>query len=195
MCLTRPSCRSCFPLPRPTCASCARLRPQNRAIGPSRLSVPSAPHSLSSLPLQTGRPSWSLRKNKVRLFKTYYQSGGYSPVLTDRHTLGCVGSTAPPPPARTYPGGADASDSAAAAPAAAPQMIDGFEIPPDIDIPPNAAAGGGDAAVGAGAGDGGGDAQSGAGGGGGDKICPTCTFANPPDAGPDCEMCGLPLSG
>ncbi|GAA5955583.1 hypothetical protein JCM8115_006796 [Rhodotorula mucilaginosa] len=101
---------------------------------------------------------------------------------------------APPPPARTYPGGADASDSAAAAagaPAAAPQMIDGFEIPPDIDVPPNAAAAaGGDAAAGA---DGVG-AQSG-GGGGGDKICPTCTFANPPDAGPDCEMCGLPLSG
>ncbi|KAG8881831.1 nuclear protein localization protein 4, partial [Tulasnella sp. 403] len=32
------------------------------------------------------------------------------------------------------------------------------------------------------------------GGGGGGKVCPHCTFENPP-GGVDCEVCGLPLSG
>ncbi|POY73659.1 hypothetical protein BMF94_3194 [Rhodotorula taiwanensis] len=90
---------------------------------------------------------------------------------------------APAPPARTYPGGADASEQAP------PQTIDGFEIPPDIDVPPEAR-GGGNAASGA-ASDAGG---AGAGAAGAEKICPTCTFANPPDAGDDCQVCGLPLN-
>jgi nuclear protein localization family protein 4 len=30
-------------------------------------------------------------------------------------------------------------------------------------------------------------------GAGGIRICPHCTFENPPGGGTDCEVCGLPL--
>ena len=77
------------------------------------------------------------------------------------------------------------------------QMIDGFEIPPDVDIPPESfggGGGGGDNAMGGGAG--GGDAgAAGGGGGGGTIICPHCTFENAVGGGQDCEICGLPLAG
>ncbi|GAA6031144.1 hypothetical protein JCM8097_004025 [Rhodosporidiobolus ruineniae] len=94
---------------------------------------------------------------------------------------------APPPPARTYPGG-DASSSSAQQ--QQPQMTDdGFEIPPDIDMPPDTSSSGA-GAVGADAGGGGG----GDGGAGGIRICPHCTFENA-HGGQDCEICGLPLAG
>ncbi|BGP15193.1 nuclear protein localization protein 4 [Rhodosporidiobolus nylandii] len=67
---------------------------------------------------------------------------------------------APAPPPRTYPGG-DASSSGQQQ----PQTIDGFEIPPDIDMPPDT--GMQDAGV-AGAGGGG----AGGAAAGGPKICP-----------------------
>lgn len=71
------------------------------------------------------------------------------------------------------------------------QMIDGFEIPPDVGVPPEAfnqqaQGGGGDNATAAGGG-GGNDA-------GGMQVCPHCTFENNPGA-QDCDICGLPLSG
>ncbi|GAA5889832.1 hypothetical protein JCM5296_002356 [Sporobolomyces johnsonii] len=91
---------------------------------------------------------------------------------------------APQPPPRTYPGGVDAQLPT--------QTLDGFEIPPDVDVPPDVDMGasfaGGDAGGAAGA-------DAGGGGGGGERICPHCTFSNPPGGGPDCEICGLPLSG
>ncbi|GAA6016093.1 hypothetical protein JCM10207_004441 [Rhodosporidiobolus poonsookiae] len=97
---------------------------------------------------------------------------------------------APPVPNRDYPG----ADSSFSADQQQPQTIDGFEIPPDIDIPPDTGFGG----PGAGAGAAGGDARAGDGGGdgaaGGVRICPHCTFENA-HGGQDCEICGLPLAG
>ncbi|BGO98579.1 Nuclear protein localization protein 4 [Rhodotorula toruloides] len=91
---------------------------------------------------------------------------------------------APAPPPRTYPGGSDSS-----AQQHPTQTLDGFDIPPDIDMPPEASGSGSGAAADLGA-------AAGAGAGvGGAKVCPHCTFENPPDAGADCEVCGLPLSG
>ncbi|KAM0746514.1 polyubiquitin-tagged protein recognition complex, Npl4 component [Meredithblackwellia eburnea MCA 4105] len=64
---------------------------------------------------------------------------------------------------------------------------DGFEIPPDVDVPPDHS---GDVsmddvhAAGGGAG----------GSGGGMVVCPHCTFENNPGTS-DCEICGLPLAG
>ncbi|BGP61695.1 hypothetical protein NBRC10512_002860 [Rhodotorula toruloides] len=84
---------------------------------------------------------------------------------------------APAPPPRTYPGGSDSS-----AQQQPTQTLDGFDIPPDIDMPPETSASGSGAAADLGA-------------AGGAKVCPHCTFENPPDAGADCEVCGLPLSG
>ena len=71
------------------------------------------------------------------------------------------------------------------------QMIDGFEIPPDVDIPPESFGGGGDNAMGGDAGVG----NAGAAGGGGTIVCPHCTFENAVGGGQDCEICGLPLAG
>ncbi|GAA5970520.1 hypothetical protein JCM11641_007337 [Rhodosporidiobolus odoratus] len=81
---------------------------------------------------------------------------------------------------------------------------DGFEIPPDIDMPPEdrtggagAGAGGGGASEAGGGGGGGGGAGAGdnsGAGAGGIRICPHCTFENA-HGGQDCEICGLPLSG
>ncbi|SCV70841.1 BQ2448_3603 [Microbotryum intermedium] len=88
----------------------------------------------------------------------------------------------------------------------APQTFDdGFEIPPDVDVPPDAYhhdmqdvsmanAGGGNGGGENGGGGGGGENGGGGGGGGtgGAKVCPHCTFEN--EAGStDCDMCGLPL--
>ncbi|GAA5975266.1 hypothetical protein JCM5350_000215 [Sporobolomyces pararoseus] len=77
------------------------------------------------------------------------------------------------------------------------RMIDGFEIPPDVDVPPEAFNQnnnndndqGNDNAMTGGNGGGGGG-----GGGGGMQVCPHCTFENNPGV-QDCEICGLPLSG
>ena len=67
------------------------------------------------------------------------------------------------------------------------QFIDGFEIPPDVDVPPEAFGQHQDVDMDAGGGGGGGAAA------GGVKVCPHCTFEN--DAGAtDCDVCGLPLS-
>lgn len=77
------------------------------------------------------------------------------------------------------------------------RMIDGFEIPPDVDVPPEAFNQnnnndndqGNDNAM-----TGGGNGGGGGGGGGGMQVCPHCTFENNPGV-QDCEICGLPLSG
>ncbi|GAA5994194.1 nuclear protein localization protein 4 [Rhodotorula paludigena] len=96
---------------------------------------------------------------------------------------------APAPPARTYPGGSDADQQQ-------PQTIDGFEIPPDIDVPPeSASASGANTAAGAGHGDVAMDGSGAADAPGGMRVCPHCTFENPPGGGQDCEVCGLPLQG
>lgn len=96
---------------------------------------------------------------------------------------------APAPPARTYPGGSDADQQQ-------PQTIDGFEIPPDIDVPPeSASASGANTAAGAGHGDVAMDGSGAAAAPGGMRVCPHCTFENPPGGGQDCEVCGLPLQG
>lgn len=65
------------------------------------------------------------------------------------------------------------------------QMIDGFEIPPDVDVPPELTRA--DDGTNAGT-------PAAAGGGGGMQVCPHCTFENNPGV-QDCEICGLPLSG
>ncbi|GAA5894513.1 hypothetical protein JCM8208_006261 [Rhodotorula glutinis] len=92
---------------------------------------------------------------------------------------------APQPPARNYPGAQQPQ-----------QTLDGFDIPPDVDVPPSAAGAGafGDE-TGAAGGAGGADAGAGGGGDDGIKVCPHCTFENGPGAGQDCEVCGLPLAG
>lgn len=86
--------------------------------------------------------------------------------------------TAPSVPPRTYPGGTDT------------KFDDGFEIPPDVDVPPDTSFGDVDMA---GPGDG-----DGAGGGGGEEggvvVCPHCTFENAVGS-MDCDICGLPLAG
>ncbi|KAI5475892.1 nuclear protein localization protein 4-like protein [Pseudohyphozyma bogoriensis] len=93
-------------------------------------------------------------------------------------------SEAPAAPARDYPGAGESAPE---------RFDDGFEIPPDVDVPPDFGGGGG----------GGGDVEMGddAGGGGGGGAnangmiaCPHCTFENNPGA-TDCDVCGLPLSG
>ncbi|GAA5967365.1 hypothetical protein JCM3765_000502 [Sporobolomyces pararoseus] len=94
-------------------------------------------------------------------------------------------------PTKDYPGGGGIGEEK--------QMIDGFEIPPDVDVPPEAFNNnnnnntnndngqGNDNAMG------GGDGNA-AGGAGGMQVCPHCTFENNPGV-QDCEICGLPLSG
>ncbi|GAA5869997.1 hypothetical protein JCM8547_001437 [Rhodosporidiobolus lusitaniae] len=89
---------------------------------------------------------------------------------------------APSPPTRDYPGASSSSQQPTT-------TADGFEIPPDIDQPPSAFAGGDVDMGGSGGGGGGGGA-----GDGGVRICPHCTFENA-HGGQDCEICGLPLSG
>lgn len=95
----------------------------------------------------------------------------------------------PEAPKRDYPGAGGQ-----------PQMIDGFEIPPDVDVPPEVY----DAVAGGGTGSG--QAASGAATPAGmdesmrraadtGRVCPHCTFENTPGAAGDCEVCGLPLSG
>ncbi|KPV77506.1 uncharacterized protein RHOBADRAFT_31231 [Rhodotorula graminis WP1] len=93
---------------------------------------------------------------------------------------------APQPPARDYPGAQQPQ-----------QTLDGFDIPPDVDVPPSAAGVGGAFGdeSGAAGGAGGADAGAGAAGDDGIKVCPHCTFENGPGAGQDCEVCGLPLAG
>lgn len=152
----------------------ATKRPTDRSISTQRLLGAALAQLFAS-------PSW---QTFLVVAQEQGASQSCSRVPTDRaHAGKIIGYTAPAPPARTYPGGADASEQAP------PQTIDGFEIPPDIDVPPEAR-GGGNAASGA-ASDAGG---AGAGAAGAEKICPTCTFANPPDAGDDCQVCGLPLN-
>lgn len=168
----------------PTSDLCARSRRSDRATARSRRNANSAPLSRNSLLPRTGKHSSSSRRNTVSPRLRPLRRLTWL-ILTDP----TLSPLAPPPPARTYPGGADAPGPSEGA---APQTIDGFDIPPDVDVPPQArggdAAGSTDDALAA-------AAAEEASGDGGDKICPTCTFANPPDAGPDCEMCGLPLSG
>lgn len=77
---------------------------------------------------------------------------------------------APSVPPRTYPGGPDA------------KFDDGFEIPPDVDIPPDGNQGNND------------DVDMPAAAAGGIVVCPHCTFENS-GTGQDCEICGLPLQG
>ncbi|GAA5897251.1 hypothetical protein JCM6882_001827 [Rhodosporidiobolus microsporus] len=101
---------------------------------------------------------------------------------------------APAPPPRDYPG---ASSSSSSEQQQQPQTIDGFEIPPDVDMPPDSGLGGADTGASGFGGPGPGDAGVGAGaggGGGGVRICPHCTFENA-HGGQDCEICGLPLAG
>ena len=69
------------------------------------------------------------------------------------------------------------------APAQPQRFDDGFEIPPDVDVPPELRGEGVD------------DVTMGAGGSGGADdggACPHCTFVNEPGA-TDCDVCGLPL--
>ncbi|BGP47282.1 nuclear protein localization protein 4 [Rhodotorula kratochvilovae] len=94
---------------------------------------------------------------------------------------------APLPPARDYPGAPGGGEKQQ------PQTtLDGFEIPPDVGVPPEAfstgAGAGADAPMA-------GDAGAAGGGGGGVRVCPHCTFENEAGAGQDCEVCGLPLAG
>ncbi|GAA6062563.1 hypothetical protein JCM10212_004876 [Sporobolomyces blumeae] len=93
-------------------------------------------------------------------------------------------------PARDYP------DQQGQASQPAPQMIDGFEIPPDVDVPPEAFNPGQSSTNDAGPSrDGGGGEGVGTEGEGGMRVCPHCTFLNAPGGGQDCELCGLPLAG
>ncbi|GAA6004963.1 hypothetical protein JCM11491_002291 [Sporobolomyces phaffii] len=87
-------------------------------------------------------------------------------------------------PDRDYPTGAEGGGGGA------PQMIDGFEIPPDVGVPPEAFNQSQDEGHDAAAGVGGGGGET----GGGMQVCPHCTFENNPGV-QDCEICGLPLSG
>ncbi|KAK4702731.1 nuclear protein localization protein 4, partial [Phenoliferia sp. Uapishka_3] len=90
--------------------------------------------------------------------------------------------SAPAVPTRDYPG------------AAPDKFDDGFEIPPDVDVPPESyganGGGGGDVHMD----DAGGAAPPNGAATGGSVVCPHCTFEN--DAGKmDCDICGLPLAG
>ncbi|GAA5823532.1 hypothetical protein JCM11251_000669 [Rhodosporidiobolus azoricus] len=97
---------------------------------------------------------------------------------------------APAPPPRDYPGATSSDPSAGGQQPT--QTLDGFDIPPDVDMPPDSSGGAsgfggpgpGEDATGAGAGE----------GAGGIRICPHCTFENA-HGGQDCEICGLPLAG
>jgi nuclear protein localization family protein 4 len=99
-------------------------------------------------------------------------------------------------PEKDYPGGGAGGSNGEK------QMLDdGFEIPPDVGVPPEAfnqqdqgTGGGGGADNAANTVGGNGAAGGGGGGAGGVQICPHCTFENA--AGQqDCDICGLPLSG
>lgn len=135
----------------------------------SVFSSPSQPSSSSRL-----SSSCSTSKERAELTRATSRTYLFSPA-------------APQPPARDYPGAQQPQ-----------QTLDGFDIPPDVDVPPSAAGGGGggfgDEAGAGGAAGGAGPAAGGA-GDDGVKVCPHCTFENGPGAGQDCEVCGLPLAG
>lgn len=150
----------------------ATMRPTDRSIASQR-------DLATALAQLFASPGW---QTFMVVAQEQGESRCQSPVLPP---VAHDGLAAPAPPPRTYPGGSDASTQ----PQQPTQTLDGFDIPPDIDMPPETSTSGSGAAVDAVAGAGGG------GGGGGAKVCPHCTFENPPDAGADCEVCGLPLLG
>ncbi|GAA5892590.1 nuclear protein localization protein 4 [Sporobolomyces salmoneus] len=102
-----------------------------------------------------------------------------------------------PLPEKDYPGSSNGGGGEK-------QMIDGFEIPPDVGVPPEAFNNnnnnnqgdqpGDNAMAGGAGGNAGNDGGAGGAGGGGMQICPHCTFENAPGQ-QDCDICGLPLSG
>ena len=205
---------------RPRSPTSARWRASRRSRAAprprSRSRASSHARSCSSSRRATGRRSSSSRRSKVRsclspfsftlplaLFLRLSSSPSHPP-SSSRISSSCSTSkesteltratsrtylflpAAPQPPARDYPGAQQPQ-----------QTLDGFDIPPDVDVPPSAAGGGGGFGDEAGAAGGAGGAGAAAGGAGDDgiKVCPHCTFENGPGAGQDCEVCGLPLAG
>ncbi|KAM0788886.1 hypothetical protein ACM66B_002970 [Microbotryomycetes sp. NB124-2] len=98
--------------------------------------------------------------------------------------LAIIDEQAPAVPDRDYPTASVGPNGQSAQPT---HFDDGFEIPPDVDVPPEAAGdvdmrGAHDDEAAAAAGD----------AGGGEIACPHCTFLN--DAAlVECSLCGLPL--
>lgn len=152
--------------------------------------------NLSALTSLLQSPSW-------QTFLTIAEEQGESVLLCiiSRHPLFFFSTTtsehletdihlqfiAPSVPSRDYPNGSSSDQP--------PQTFDdGFEIPPDVDVPPEVyeqqADQGGDVDMDAG---GGGAGGGGGGGGGGNVVCPHCTFENEPGSR-DCDVCGLPIA-
>lgn len=145
--------------------------------------------SLSSLTAVLQSPSW-------QTFLTIAEEQGTFPFLFPPLLLPSLPSralanpplsprrAAPALPSRDYPNGNSTSSDQQQ-----PQTFDdGFEIPPDVDVPPEQQNHGDGGDVDMDGGNGGGGAAGAAGG-----VCPHCTFENEPGAR-DCDVCGLPIA-